>query len=84
MDIYIVYIVDGDTLNILFLLNQEFIRIADERLSPVQMYISRNDGQCNSDLIHSRDVIINVNAMKNLYEYTQEEIDDIRRLQSME
>lgn len=75
---------DGDTLNILFLLNQEFIKVAEEILSPRHMFISRNDGMCNSDLIHSRDVIINANALKNLYEYTPEELEDIRRLQAMD
>ena len=75
---------DGDTLNILFLLNQEFITMAEEILSPRQMYISRNDGMCNADFIHSRDTIINANAMKNLYEYTQEEIANIKLLQSMD
>ena len=74
---------DGDTLNILYLLNQEFITMAENILSPVQMFISRNDGMCNADLIHSRDTIINANAMKNLYEYTQEEIDAIKTLQSV-
>ena len=73
-----------DTLNILFLLNQEFITIAEEILSPVQMHISHNDGMCNADLIHSRDTIINANAMKNLYEYTPEEIANIKALQAME
>lgn len=75
---------DGDTLNILFLLNQDFIKAAEERLSPRQMFISRNDGKCNSDMIHSRDVIINANSLKNLYEYTQEEIDQIKLLQSLD
>ena len=55
--------------------------MAEEILSPKMMYISRNNGECNADLIHSRDTIINANAMKNLYEYTQEEIDNIRALQ---
>ena len=72
-----------DTLNILFLLNQEFVTIAEEILSPVQMYISHNDGMCNADLIHSRDTIINANTMKNLYEYTEEEIANIKALQSI-
>lgn len=75
---------DGDTLNILFLLNQEFISMAEKVLSPRNMFISHNDGMCNADLIHSRDTIINANAMKNLYEYTQEEIANIKALQSIE
>ena len=74
---------DGDTLNILYLLNQEFITLAEEILSPVMMYISKNDGMCNADLIHSRDTIINANTMKNLYEYTEEEIANIKALQSI-
>lgn len=75
---------DGDTLNILFLLNQEFITMAEEVLSPRQMFISRNDGMCNGDFIHSRDTIINANAMKNLYEYTPDEIAQIKALQMMD
>jgi hypothetical protein len=47
------------------------------------MFISRNDGQCNADFIHSRDVIINANGLKNLYEYTPEEIENIKRLQQI-
>lgn len=75
---------DGDTLNILFLLNKEFINLAQDIISPRQMFISRNDGRCNMDLIHSRDVIINANALKNLYEYTPEEVEKIKRLQAID
>ena len=58
--------------------------MAEEILSPVCMYISKNDGMCNADLLHSRDTIINANAMKNLYEYTTDEINNIRALQLMD
>ena len=74
---------DGDTLNILYLYNQEFIKTADEVLSPVQMFISRNDGQCNADFIHARDTIINANALKSLHEYTPEQIEKIKFAQSI-
>jgi hypothetical protein len=47
------------------------------------MYISRNDGRCNDDVLPARDTIINANGLKGLYEYTQEQIEKIRRLQSM-
>lgn len=58
--------------------------MAEEILSPAQMYISHNDGMCDPDMIHSRDTIINANAMKNLYEYTPEEIAQIKALQAMD
>jgi len=74
---------DGDTLNILYLLNQEFIKIAEEVINPRQMFISRNDGMCNSDLLHSRDVIINANALKNLYVYSNGELEQIRAMQNI-
>lgn len=74
---------DGDTLNILYLYNKEFIKLADEIISPRQMFISRNDGRCNMDFIHSRDTIINANSLKTLYNYTPEQIAKIKRLQSM-
>ena len=58
--------------------------MAEEILSPRNMYISKNDGMCDGDMLHSRDTIINANAMKNLYTYTQEEIDQIKALQAMD
>lgn len=74
---------DGDTLNILYLYNKDFIKIADEVFSPRQMFISRNDGLCNADFIHSRDVIINANSLKNMYSYSDKQIEKIRKLQNM-
>ena len=47
------------------------------------MFISKNDGRCNMDMMHSRDTIINANALKGLCDYTDEEIEKIRRLQAM-
>ena len=75
---------DGDTLNIMYLYNKDFLTRSINVLSPKNMFISRNDGRCNKDMIHSRDIIINANSMKFLYTYTQEEIDQIKRLQSMQ
>ena len=75
---------DGDSLNILSLFNKKFISITDDVFSPNQMYISRNDGMCNSDMLPSRDILINANALKHLTEYTDEEKENIRRLQSIE
>ena len=74
----------GDTLNIMYLYNQEFIRLADEIINPRYSFISHNDGECNSDFIHSRDTIINANSLKGLYEYTPEQIAKIQRLQAMD
>ena len=73
---------DGDTLNIMYLYNKDFIKIADEVMSPRQMFISNNDGYCNADLLHSRDTIINANSLKSLYQYTEEEKMKIRKLQN--
>ena len=47
------------------------------------MFISKNDGRCNMDVMHSRDTIINANSMKSLCEYNEVEIARIKRLQSM-
>lgn len=74
---------DGDTLNILYMYNKDFITLADRIISPRQMFISRNDGRCNGDFIHSRDIIINANSLKNIYNYTDDQINKIALLQSM-
>ena len=75
---------DGDTLNILYLWSKDFIEVAERIISPRQMFISKNDGKCNGDMIHSRDTIINANSMKSLSKYTDEEISRIIRLQNMQ
>ena len=74
---------DGDTLNILYLYNKDFIEQAEQIISPRVMYISRNDARCNADLLPARDTIINANGLKSLHEYTDEEINNIKRLQQM-
>lgn len=74
---------DGDTLNILYLYNKDFIEQAEKIISPRMMFISHNDARCNSDLLPARDTIINANSLKSLCEYTEEEIEKIRLLQNM-
>lgn len=73
---------DGDSLNILYLYNQDFIKTAEATISPRVMYISKNDGLCNADMIHARDYIINANSLKHICTpYSNDEIEAIRRLQ---
>lgn len=74
---------DGDTLNILYMYNRDFIKLTDSIISPRQMFISRNDGRCNGDFIHSRDIIINANSLKDLYNYSPQQVDRIKQLQAM-
>ena len=76
--------VDGDTLNILYLYNADFIKMTNEILNPVQLYISRNDGMCNSDLLPSRDMLINANGLKSMCKYTLDEVNEINSCMSME
>ena len=59
------------------------MRLAEQIISPRQMFISRNDGRCNMDFIHSRDIIINANSLKTLYNYSDEQIAKIQKLQAM-
>lgn len=74
---------DGDTLNILYLFNKNFIDMAESIISPRVMFISRNDGRFNNDMNFARDTIINANAMKSLCKYTEDEVEQIKRLQNM-
>ena len=53
----------GDTLNIWYIINQEFFMAANRVFNPRNsMYISRNDGLFDNRLNHQRDVIINSNT----------------------
>ena len=68
---------DGDTLNILALYNKDFIDITDQVINPQQMYISRNDGLCNTDILPSRDFLICANSLKSIGRYSMDEITQI-------
>lgn len=73
---------DGDSLNIMYLYNKQFIEMTNQVFNPIQLYISRDDGECNADLLPSRDMLINANALKNISEYSEQEKDNIRALQN--
>ena len=77
---------DGDTLNIMYLINKDFIEAAEKVLNPRNaMQISRNDGMFNSEVNHARDIVINCNTMIQLSRgnYNKDQIAKIKKLQSM-
>lgn len=72
---------DGDTLNILLIINEDFRRAAENVLNPCNsMLISKNDGMFNADYNHQRDTIINANTMLQLSRqyYSKDQIDRIK------
>lgn len=74
---------DGDTLNIWYIINQEFFMAANRVFNPRNsMYISRNDGLFDNRLNHQRDVIINSNTFVSLGRqlYTREQIAQLEKL----
>ena len=78
---------DGDVLNILYIINEEFARKAEIVFSPkFAMMISHDDGKFDSSLNHSRDTLIMLNSFIKLSRdtYTQEELNQIKLCQSME
>ena len=76
---------DGDTLNILLIINKEFQVAAENVFNPRNsMYISKNDGMFNNSYNHKRDTIINMNTLAQLSRsyYSEEQIARIRQAQS--
>jgi len=73
---------DGDTLNILYIINQDFLNISETVFNPRNMYISKNDGYFSNDYSQQRDTLINVNTLLQLSRsnYTQ---DDLRIFDSI-
>ena len=72
---------DGDTLNILLIINKEFERAASYVFNPRNsLYISKNDGMFNNEYNHKRDTIINMNTLVRLSRdrYTLEQMNNIR------
>lgn len=78
---------DGDTLNILYLLNKEFIHAASLAFNPRNsLHISKNDGFFDNGYNQQRDVIINTNTFVRLGRaaYTTQQIEAIKTAQSVE
>lgn len=78
---------DGDVLNVLYIINEEFARRAEIVFSPkYAMMISHNDGKFDSSMNHSRDTLIMLNSFIELSRdaYTQEELEQIKLCQSMD
>jgi len=78
---------DGDTLNILSIINKEFEKFAMAIFNPRNNFqISKNDGMMNRSVNHQRDVIINSNSLMQLSRdyYSDDDIAYIKQLQAME
>ena len=76
---------DGDTLNILLIINKDFQTAAENVFNPRNaMYISKNDGMFNNSYNHKRDTIINMNTLVQLSrdKYSAEQIAKIRAAQA--
>lgn len=74
---------DGDCLNILYIINKDFLTRAIEIFNPRNaMCISRNDGQFNNSVNHQRDLINNINRFMRLgrKNHTKEELDKIKSI----
>ena len=75
---------DGDTQNIMYHLNKDFIEAAERVMNPRNaMQISRNDGMFNDNVNHAKDVLINCNSMIQLSrdKYSAKQLEMIKKLQ---
>lgn len=74
---------DGDCLNILYIINKDFLERAIEIFNPRNaMCISRNDGMFDNNVNHQRDLVININTFTRLGRkyHTEEELNTIRTI----
>ena len=77
---------DGDCLTILYIINRAFFEAAYVTLNPRNAFmISANDGLCNMDTIHQRDIIVTMSSLINMtrHLYTQQELDQIAWLKTI-
>lgn len=77
------YLIKDNTLNILYIINQDFRRAAELILNPVNsMQISKNDGMYDITYSHQRDAIINLNSVVRLCRdnYSKKQLDKIHSL----
>ena len=78
---------DGDVLNVLYMINADFIRVCEEVLNPRNaMRIDRNDGKVNVDFLYNKDTLINLDQLLYLSRphYSKEQIDQIMRIKQIE
>lgn len=70
---------DGDTLNILLIINKGFEEAARKVFSPKAMLISKNDGSFDNNFNLQRDELINTSTLLYLSrdKYTQAQLDMI-------
>lgn len=78
---------DGDTLNILSIINKDFERYAMLIFNPRNNFqISKNDGLMDNSINHQRDIIINSNTLMQVSReyYSSDHIAYIKQLQAMD
>jgi hypothetical protein len=72
----------GDTLNILLIINKDFLHEAENKFNPRNtMYISKNDGYLNPGYMHQKDVLINAQSLIELgrENYTKDDLELIQK-----
>lgn len=69
---------DGDQENVMRILNKEFLKAAENIFNPRNaLYISHEDGYVNDSVIHNKDLLVNINSLKNMCTYTEEQLKAI-------
>ena len=78
---------DGDVLNVLYMINSDFIRVCEEVLNPRNaMRIDRNDGRVNAGFLYNKDTLNNLDQLLYLSRpnYSKEQIEQIMKIKQME
>ena len=69
--------VDGDVMNVLYIINRAFYERAREVFNPRNsFYVSRDDGLFNNDVNHQKDTLINANTLISLGQSMYSSEDD--------
>ena len=74
---------DGDVLNICHILNESFYERCKEVFNPRNaMYISRNNGMLNGDVLPQKDTLVNLNTLNDmsLRKYSDVQLEHIRKI----
>ena len=74
-----------DVLNVMHIVNEAFYERCCEVFNPRNaMYIARNDGMLNSDVLPFKDTLVNANCLNDmtLRKYTDEQRDKIQAMKA--
>lgn len=71
---------DGDAMNVHYIINEAYRREAERIFNPRNaFYVSHEDGYLNTSIVHNKDLLVNMNSLRTMVDYNEEQYNAILR-----